>query len=94
MHVHKLMTRVEALEDKATRAGGFEHGDCSTSSVARTKERTEGLENAQLVIVQMVSDLSDDLKEALGVVRAEVVDLSAILNLTTRVVGTKPHLGV
>ena len=95
MHVRELMTTVEALEDKATRAGSFERGDCSMGSVARTEERMEGLENTQLAIIKMVSDLSDDLKEALGVVRIEVADLSAILNLTTRVVGDQtPSEGI
>ena len=54
MSILELMIRVEALKDKATRASIFERGDCSTGSVARTEERVEGLDNAQLAIVQIV----------------------------------------
>ena len=87
MPILELMTRVEALEDKATRASIFERGDCLTGSVDWTKERAEGLDNAQLAIVQMVSELSKDFRESLRMVRAEVVDLDTKLNLTMRAVG-------
>ena len=40
----------------------------------------------------MVSDLSQDLRATLGMVKAEVVDLSAILHLTMRVVGNKTSI--
>ena len=83
----ELITRVETLEDKATRASIFERGDCSTGSVARTAERTEGLDNAQLAIIQMVSKLSEDFRESLRMVRAEVVRLWSLLLIYSLVNG-------
>ena len=49
MPVRKLMTRVEALGDKATRAGGFKRGDCLNRGAHRglrqcpTGNRPDGL---------------------------------------------------
>ena len=95
MPVRELMSSVEALEDKATTSGGFEHRNSSTGSVARMEERIEGLDDAQQAIVKMVSNLSEDLRATLVVVRAEVADLSAKLNLTMRAVGYQtPAWGV
>ena len=93
MSILELMTRVEALEDKATRASIFERGDFSTGSVARMEEYVEGLYNAQLAIVQMVSDLSEDFRESLRMARAKVADLDTRLNLTMRAVGDETPTG-
>ena len=75
MSILELMTRVDALEDKTSRASIFKRGNCSTGSVAQTKERTEGLDNAQLTIVQIVSELSEDFRESFRMVRAESITM-------------------
>ena len=62
-------------------------------STTRMEERVEGLDNAQLAIVQMVSDLSKDFRESLRMVRAEVADLDTKLNLTMRAVGDQTPTG-
>ena len=46
MPIRELMTRVEALEKKATIVGGFECRDSSMGCVARMEERVKGLDNA------------------------------------------------
>ena len=95
MYVRELIVSVETLEDKATTAGGFELGASSMGSVARIKERNERLDNAQQAIVQMVSKMFEDSREVVGVVvRVEVANLSARLNLTIRTVGSQTPTGV
>ena len=42
----------------------------------------------------MVSEMSEDLRAALGVVKAEVADLSARINLTMREIGNQTQLWV
>ena len=53
------------------------------------EEHIEGSDNAQQVIFHMVSEISEDLNATLGVVRVEVADLSARLNLTMKAIGNK-----
>ena len=79
MSVSKLMVRVKALKDKATTVGGFEREDSLLGSIARMEKHIKCLENAQKSIVQMVSEISENFGATLGVVRVEVVDLSAKL---------------
>ena len=88
------MIRVEALEDKTTTVGGIERRDSLMSFVARIEEHVEGLDNAQQVIVQMVLEMSEDLRAAFRVVTAKVADLSVRLNITMRAVENQTLTGV
>ena len=51
MPIQELMFRVDTLEEIATRVGGFERGDSLTGSVAQIKERVNGLDSSQKVVV-------------------------------------------
>ena len=53
------------------------------------EEHVEGLDNVQKTIIHMVSEMSEDLRVALGIVRAKVASLSARLNLTIKVEGNQ-----
>ena len=52
-------------------------------------EWIEGLDNVNQVIIQMVLEMSEDLRVTVGVVGTEVADLSARLNLTMKAVGNQ-----
>ena len=95
MPIRELMIRDETLEDKDTTVVGFEKRDCSMDSIARMKDGVESLYNAQKVIVQLVLEMFEDLRAAFGVVKIEVADLSAKLNLPMRARGNQtPTEGV
>jgi len=93
MPVKELMLRVETLETKAARPSSFERGDSSSNSVAHMEERVEELDSSQKAIIQMVTDLSEDFRAALDVVRTEIADVSTRVNLTMRAVGNQAPAG-
>ena len=94
MSIRELMVRVEVLEDKAIIVGNFERGDSSMGSVVQMEERIEGLKNAQQPIVQMVSEMSVNLRAAFRLVWVDVANLSARLTSPCERWETKPQLGV
>ena len=55
MPVVELMIGVKALEDKDTTTGGFECRNSSMAFIAQTEELIDSLDNAQQVMVQMIS---------------------------------------
>lgn len=53
------------------------------------EEHIEELDNSQKAITQVVTDLSEDFRAALDVVKTEIADVNARVNLTMRVVGNQ-----
>lgn len=77
---------MDNLEAKFTKTSGLEQGDISTSSAALIEERVNNLNTSQKAIIQLVIKLSEDVKVALDLVRAKMMELSARVNLTIRAV--------
>ena len=84
--IQEIMYRMENLEIKTTKNGGFERGDSSTGSTGLIEERVDGLDSSQKAMFQMVIELSEDVKVALDVVRVEMADISARVNVAVRTV--------
>ena len=84
--IPKIVYRMENLETKTTKNGGFERGDTSTGSAGLIEERVDGLDSSQKAMFQMVTELYEDVKAALDVVRVEVADISTKVNVVVRVV--------
>ena len=82
--IQEIMYRMENLETKTTKNGGFEREDSSTCSVGLIEERIDGLDSSQKAMFQMVNELSEDVKVALDVVRVEMVNISAKINVVVR----------
>ena len=77
---------MENLETKTTKKGGFERGDSSTGSTSLIEERVDGLDRSQKAMFQMVTEVSKDVKAALDVVRVEMANISARVNIAVRAV--------
>ena len=80
------MYRMENLETKTTKTDGFERGDNSTSSTLLAWLRSESwLRQLPKVDVSDGHELSEDVKD-LDLVRVEMVDISARVNVVVRAV--------
>ena len=57
------------------------------------EERVEELDSSQKAIIQMVTDLLEDFRATLDVIRTEIADVSTRMNLTMRAVENQTPTG-
>ncbi|TYK18747.1 senescence-specific cysteine protease sag39 [Cucumis melo var. makuwa] len=66
------------------RTGSHERGDSSMGSVTHIEEHVRELDSFQKTLLEMINGMSEDFRAALDVVRNEIADVNARLNLTMR----------
>ncbi|KAA0044660.1 reverse transcriptase [Cucumis melo var. makuwa] len=87
-----LESRLEEIAEKTDmidagtveRTGSHERGDSWTGSVAHIEERVQELDSSQKTHLEMINGMSEDFRATLDVVRNEIADVNARLNLTMR----------
>ena len=84
--IQEIMCRMPNLETKTIKNGGFKRGDSSMGSAGLIEERVDDLDSSKNEMFKIVTKLSEDVKAALDVVRIEMADISAIVNVVVRVV--------
>ena len=80
-----LLSRIIALEKRNT--------PTSTSVSPRWEERIVAVERMLKEQEVSINDTTEDCREAVGVLREEMAELSAKVNLTMRAVGNAPATG-
>ncbi|KAA0059254.1 uncharacterized protein E5676_scaffold84663G00030 [Cucumis melo var. makuwa] len=82
--IQELLARVDTLETNISvgRTVNYERGDNSSGFAAHMKERVSELDRSQKKLLEMINGMSEDFRVTLNVVRNEIVDVNARLNLT------------
>ncbi|KAA0053817.1 uncharacterized protein E5676_scaffold352G007420 [Cucumis melo var. makuwa] len=65
----------------------------SSGFVAHMEERVNELDSSQKTLLEMINDMSEDFRATLDVVRNEIVDVNARLNLTMRAIANQAPAG-
>ncbi|KAA0067252.1 uncharacterized protein E5676_scaffold231G00330 [Cucumis melo var. makuwa] len=93
--IQELLARVDALEENtnARRTVNYERGDSSSGFAAHMKERVSELDSSQKTLLEMINGMSEDFRVTLDVVRNEIADVNARLNLTMRAMANQAPAG-
>lgn len=89
MPVKEFMARVETLEANATRLGSFKRGNNLMSSTNPIEEHVTALDSSQKAIIQTVNELLEDTRTVVDVIKTEITNVSARVNITNKS-GGKP----
>ncbi|TYJ96946.1 uncharacterized protein E5676_scaffold220G00560 [Cucumis melo var. makuwa] len=81
--IQELLARVDTLEGNVGRTGSHERRDSSTGSV-HIEERVQELDSSKKKLLEMINGMWDDFRATLDVVRSEIADMNARLELTMR----------
>ncbi|KAA0054437.1 uncharacterized protein E6C27_scaffold24G001940 [Cucumis melo var. makuwa] len=87
--IQELLARVDTLKASVGRTSNYEYGDNSSSFVAHMEERVNELDSSQKTLLEMINDMLEDFLATLDVVRNEITDVNARLNLTMRATANK-----
>ncbi|KAA0062302.1 uncharacterized protein E5676_scaffold313G003310 [Cucumis melo var. makuwa] len=82
--IQELLARVNTLKGNVGRTSSHERGDSSMGSVAHIEERVQELDSSQKTLLEMMNDMFEDFRATLDVVRNEIADMNARLDLTIR----------
>ncbi|KAA0045376.1 senescence-specific cysteine protease sag39 [Cucumis melo var. makuwa] len=81
--IQELLARVDTLEGNVGRTGSHERRDSSTGSV-HIEERVQELDSSKKTLLEMINGMWEDFRATLDVVRSEIADVNARLELTMR----------
>ncbi|KAA0061803.1 senescence-specific cysteine protease sag39 [Cucumis melo var. makuwa] len=86
LQIQELLERVDTLEANINfrRTVNYECGDSSSGFDAHMEERVSELDSSQKTLLEMINGMSEDFRVTLIVVRNEIADVNARLNLTMR----------
>ncbi|KAA0057277.1 polyprotein [Cucumis melo var. makuwa] len=87
--IQELFARVDTLEGNIGRTVNYEYGDSSSGFVAHMEEHVNVLNSSQKTLLELINGMSEDFRATLDVVRNEIVDVNARLNLTMRVIANQ-----
>ncbi|KAA0053169.1 uncharacterized protein E5676_scaffold1775G00050 [Cucumis melo var. makuwa] len=71
----------------------YERGDNSSGFAAHMEESVSELDSSQKTLLEMINGMSEDFRVTLNVVRNEIADVNARLNLTMRAVANQAPAG-
>ncbi|TYK08452.1 uncharacterized protein E5676_scaffold654G00680 [Cucumis melo var. makuwa] len=93
--IQELLTRVDILETNISvgRTVNYERGDSLSGFAAHMEERVNELDNSQKTLLEMINGMSEDFRVTLDVVRNEIADVNARLNLTMRAMANQAPAG-
>ncbi|TYK00114.1 senescence-specific cysteine protease sag39 [Cucumis melo var. makuwa] len=91
--IQELLARVDTLEGNVVRIVNYEYGDSSLGFVAHMEECVNELDSSQKTLLEMINDMSKDFRATLDVVRNEIADVNARLNLTVRAIANQALAG-
>ncbi|KAA0050163.1 uncharacterized protein E6C27_scaffold675G001960 [Cucumis melo var. makuwa] len=93
--IQELLARVDTLETNISirRTVNYERGDSSSGFVTHMEERVSELDSSQKTLLEMINGMSEDFKVTLDVVRNEIADVNARLNLTMRTMANQAPAG-
>ncbi|KAA0049578.1 senescence-specific cysteine protease sag39 [Cucumis melo var. makuwa] len=93
--IQKLLARVNTLEANTNvrRTVNYECGDSSLVFAAHMEERVSELDSSQKTLLKVINGMSEDFLVTLDVVRNEIVDVNARLNLTMRAMENQAPAG-
>ncbi|KAA0035567.1 reverse transcriptase [Cucumis melo var. makuwa] len=91
--LQELFARVDTLEGNVGRTGSHGRGDSSMGTVAHIEERVQELDSSQKTLLEMINNMSEDFQVTLDVVRNEITDVNARLNLTVRAMTNQAPAG-
>ena len=81
-----MLARVDTLEGNIRRTVNYEYGDNSSAFVAHMAERVNEPDSSHKTLLEMTNDMSEDFCATLNVIRNEIADVNARLNLTVRAI--------
>ncbi|KAA0040304.1 uncharacterized protein E5676_scaffold142G004680 [Cucumis melo var. makuwa] len=84
--IQELLVRVDTLEGNVGRTVNYEYRDSSSGFVDHMEECVDELDSSQKTLLEMISGMSEDFRDTLNVVRNEIADVNARLNLTMRAI--------
>uniref|UniRef100_A0A9I9EF88 Uncharacterized protein n=1 Tax=Cucumis melo TaxID=3656 RepID=A0A9I9EF88_CUCME len=82
--IQELLARVDTLEGNVGRIVNYEYGDSFSGLVSHMEERANELDSSQKTLLEMINVMSEDFRVTLDVIRNEIVDVNARLNLTVQ----------
>ncbi|TYK27261.1 uncharacterized protein E5676_scaffold244G00280 [Cucumis melo var. makuwa] len=93
--IQELLARVDTLEANTNvrRTVNYERGDSSSGFVAHMEERVGELDSSQKTLLKLINGMSEDFPVTLDVVRNEIADVNARLNLTMRAMANQAPAG-
>ncbi|KAA0062679.1 senescence-specific cysteine protease sag39 [Cucumis melo var. makuwa] len=91
--IQELFARVDTLEVTVGRTGNYEYGDSSLGFVVHMEDRVNELDSFQKTLLEMINGMSEDFRATLDVVRNEIADVNARLNLTMRAMANQTPVG-
>ncbi|TYK16922.1 uncharacterized protein E5676_scaffold130G00580 [Cucumis melo var. makuwa] len=91
--IHFLESRLEEIAEKTDMIDAPRTWDSWTGSVAHIEERVQELDNSQKTLLEMINGMSEDFRATLDVVRNEIADVNARLNLTMRAMTNQGPVG-
>ncbi|KAA0052266.1 uncharacterized protein E6C27_scaffold207G00900 [Cucumis melo var. makuwa] len=93
--IQELLARVNTLEENTNvrRTVNYERGDSSSGFAAHMEERVSELDSSQKTLLKMINGMSEDFRVTLDVVRNEIADVNARLNLTMRAMANQAPAG-
>ncbi|KAA0047562.1 senescence-specific cysteine protease sag39 [Cucumis melo var. makuwa] len=95
LSIQELLTRVDTLETNISvgRTVNYEHGDSSSGFAANMEERVSELDSSQKTLLEMINGMSEDFRVTLDVVKNEIADVNARLNLAMRAMANQALAG-
>ncbi|KAA0049998.1 reverse transcriptase [Cucumis melo var. makuwa] len=94
--IQELLARVVTLETNISveRTVNYERGDSSSGFATHMEERVSELDCSQKTLLEMINDMSKDFRVTLDVVRNEIADVNARMNLMMRAMANQaPTVG-
>ncbi|TYK23114.1 uncharacterized protein E5676_scaffold142G001050 [Cucumis melo var. makuwa] len=89
--IRYLESRLDEIFEKTDMIDA--RGDSSSGFAARMEERVTKLDSSQKTLLEMINDMSQDFRVTLDVVRNEITDVNARLNLKMRAMANQALAG-
>ncbi|TYK28468.1 uncharacterized protein E5676_scaffold629G001010 [Cucumis melo var. makuwa] len=93
--IQELLVRVDTLETNISvgRTVNYEREDSSSGFAVHMEERVNELDSSQKTLLEMINDMSEDFRVTFDVVRNEIADVNARLNLMMRAMANQAPTG-
>ncbi|KAA0066842.1 uncharacterized protein E5676_scaffold384G002010 [Cucumis melo var. makuwa] len=93
--IQELLARVDTLEENTNfrRTVNYERGDSLSGFAAHMEERVSELDSSQKTLLEMINGMSEDFRVTLDVIRNEIADVNARLNLTMQAMANQAPAG-
>ncbi|TYK19243.1 uncharacterized protein E5676_scaffold1493G00440 [Cucumis melo var. makuwa] len=93
--IKELLARVDTIETNISvgRTVNYEREDSSSGFAAHMEERVSELDSSQKTLLKMINGMSEDFRVTPDVIRNEIADVNARLNLTMRAMANQAPAG-